>query len=101
MLPDMLTNYLKIAWRNLVNNKGFSGINIAGLAIGMAVAILIGLWIRDELTFDRFHKHYDRLAQVWVTQTFNDKTGSGNAITIPTGPALRDNFSADFKHVAL
>jgi hypothetical protein len=52
----MIKNYFKIAWRNLVRSKGYSAINIGGLAVGMAVAILIGLWIYDELTYDKFHK---------------------------------------------
>ncbi|MFN7116368.1 MAG: ABC transporter permease [Saprospiraceae bacterium] len=97
----MLQNYFKIAWRHLLQSKLFSLINILGLAVGMTVAMLIGLWIHDELTFNRFHKHYDRLAQVWINQRFNDVTGSGNAISIPTGGALRNDFAADFKHVAL
>jgi putative ABC transport system permease protein len=46
----MFKNYLKIAWRNLIKNKGYSAINIGGLALGMAVALIIGLWIQDELS---------------------------------------------------
>ena len=49
----MIKNYFKIAWRNLIKNKGYSAINIGGLAVGMAVAMLIGLWVYDELTFDQ------------------------------------------------
>ena len=60
----MLKNYLKAAWRNLFKNKVFSFINVSGLAAGMAVAILIGLWIWDELSFNKYHQHYDRIAQV-------------------------------------
>src|SRR5687767_11754609 len=47
----MYKSYFKIGWRNLLRNKGYSVINIGGLATGMAVAILIGLWIYDELSF--------------------------------------------------
>ncbi|MCY7358544.1 MAG: ABC transporter permease [Rudanella sp.] len=50
----MFRNYLKIAWRNLVRNKTFSAINIFGLAVGMACALLISLWVRDELSYNRF-----------------------------------------------
>ena len=46
----MIKNYFKIAWRNLVKSKGYSAINIGGLAVGMAVAMLIGLWVYDELS---------------------------------------------------
>ncbi len=57
----MFANYLRTAWRNLVKHKVFSVINIAGLAVGMACCILIFLWVKDELSFDRFHPNYDRL----------------------------------------
>ncbi len=60
----MIKNYFKIAFRNLIKNKFSSFINIGGLAIGMAVAILIGLWIYDELSFNKNFKNYDRIAQV-------------------------------------
>ena len=58
----MIKNYFKIAWRNLIKNKASSFINIGGLAVGMAVAMLIGLWIWDELSFDKYHQNYDRVA---------------------------------------
>lgn len=57
----MLKNYIKIAWRNLMKNKSFSLINIIGLAIGMAGALLIALWLQNMLTMDRFHEKGDRL----------------------------------------
>ncbi|RYY06329.1 MAG: ABC transporter permease, partial [Sphingobacteriaceae bacterium] len=57
----MLKNYFKIAWRNLIGNISFSIINILGLAIGMASAILILLWIQNEVSHDRFHEKKDRL----------------------------------------
>ncbi|WP_240768710.1 ABC transporter permease [Olivibacter sp. XZL3] len=60
----MIKNYLKTTWRNLVKSKGYSAINIGGLAVGMAVVILIGLWVYDELTYNSYHKNYDRIAQV-------------------------------------
>ena len=60
----MIKNYFKIAWRNLFKNKTSSFINISGLAVGMGVAMLIGLWIYDEMSFNRYHKNYDRIAQV-------------------------------------
>jgi len=57
----MLRNYFKIAFRNLKKNKGFTAINIAGLAIGMAGALMIMLWLQNMLTMDRFHEKSDRL----------------------------------------
>lgn len=62
----MPKNDLKIAWRNLIKNKGYSALNIGGLAVGMAVAMLIGLWIYDELSFNKYHKNYDGIAQIWA-----------------------------------
>lgn len=60
----MLTTYLKTAWRGIVRNKVYSGLNIFGLAIGMAVALLIGLWIYDQCSFDRFTPGYAQAYQV-------------------------------------
>jgi len=51
---------------DLLKNKGYSFINIGGLALGMTVAMFIGLWINDELSFNRYHKNYDRIAQAWM-----------------------------------
>jgi hypothetical protein len=50
----MFQNYFRIAWRHLGKNRGYSAINIAGLSIGMAIALVIGLWITDEATFDHY-----------------------------------------------
>ena len=60
----MIKNYFKTAWRNLVKNKGYSSINIGGLAVGMTVAMLIGLWIYDEVSFDKSFKNHKRIAQI-------------------------------------
>lgn len=96
----MLKNYLKIAWRNLVNSKVTGFINIAGLAIGMAVTLMIGLWVQDELTYNQVHENYDKIAQVYIQQTFNNRIGTGPAISLPCGPTLRNEFGANFKHIA-
>ncbi|WP_229598439.1 permease prefix domain 2-containing transporter [Runella zeae] len=63
--PTMLRNYFKIAWRNLIAGKSVSVINITGLAIGMASTCLITLWLQNELSFDAFHSHKDRIYQVY------------------------------------
>ncbi len=97
----MLKNYLKIAWRNLIKNKGYSALNISGLAVGMAVAILIGLWIYDELNFNKYHKNYDHIAQVMQHQNFNGEIHTDKAIPYPLGTALRNNYGNDFKYVVL
>src|ERR1700759_756041 len=97
----MLKNYFKIAWRNLLKNKVYSSINILGLAFGMAVAMLIGFWMYDELTFDHYHANHKKIAQVYITQTFNNQKGTGNAMAIPLGLELRNKYGSDFKYVTL
>src|SRR5665213_3015917 len=97
----MIKNYLKIAWRNLIKNKAQSFINISGLAVGMAVAMLIGLWIWDELSFDKNFKNYDHLAQVMQNNTMNGEVMTGNSVPWPMGDALRKSFGSDFKHITM
>ena len=60
----MLRNYFKTAWRNIFRTKGYSALNIFGLATGMAVALIIGLWVYKEYSYDKFLSGYDRLYQV-------------------------------------
>ena len=69
----MYKSYIKIGWRNLLRNKGYSAINIGGLALGLAVAMIIGLWVYDELSFNTHFKNYDRIAQVMKGGTFQGK----------------------------
>ena len=97
----MFKNYFKIAWRNLIKSKGYSAINILGLSIGMAVALLIALWIWDELTFDHYHKNHERLGQVMTTQTFNGETGTGPSVAMPLANELRTKYGSNFKHVSM
>ncbi|MDX2048015.1 MAG: ABC transporter permease [Chitinophagaceae bacterium] len=95
----MIKNYFKVAWRNLIKSKGYSAINIGGLAMGMAVAMLIGLWVYDELTFDKYHKNYDRIAQVMQHANFNGKIETQVANPALMGPELRAKYGSDFKYV--
>ena len=92
----MIRNYFKVAWRNLIKSKGYSLINIGGLATGMAVAILIGLWIYDEVSFNRYHENYSRVAQVMQNQTFNGTKGTENTLPYLTADEIRNKFSSDF-----
>ncbi|MFT3678993.1 MAG: ABC transporter permease [Ferruginibacter sp.] len=69
----MIQNFFKIAWRNLFKKKGFSFINISGLAIGMAAAVLIMLWIQHELSYDQFHEKRDRIYEAWNRAHFSGK----------------------------
>jgi ABC-type antimicrobial peptide transport system permease subunit len=95
----MIRSYFLIAFRNLLKNKGYSFINIAGLATGMAVAMLIGLWIWDEITFDKYHQNYDRIAQVWQHNIYNGNKGSQTANPYLMAEEIRNNFGGDFKYV--
>lgn len=95
----MLKNYFKIALRNLLKNKGYTFINVAGLATGMAVALMIGLWVWDELTFNQYHKNYDRIAQVWQHNEYNGEKGSQTANPYLMAEEIRNNFGSDFKYV--
>lgn len=70
----MFKNYLKIAFRNLLRHKIYSLINISGLAIGMACCILILLFVRDELSYDRFHENSDRIYRLTRTTKMGDNT---------------------------
>ena len=97
----MIKNYLKIAWRNLIKNKASSFINVGGLAVGMAVAMLIGLWIWDELSFDKYHQNYDRVAMVMQHAVFNGTINTGEPIPLPLDAELRKSYGSDFKHLAL
>jgi len=97
----MFKNYFTIAWRNLLKSKVYSAINIIGLATGMAVAILIALWIWDELSFNTYHKNHRTIAQVMTTQTFNGHTGTGPAVAMPLGTELRNKYGSDFKAVGM
>jgi putative ABC transport system permease protein len=97
----MIKNYFTTAWRNLLKSKIYSAINIVGLATGMAIAILIALWIWDELSFDNYHKNHHRIAQVMTTQTFNGHTGTGEAVAMPLGTELRNKYGSEFKAVSM
>ena len=95
----MIKNYFLTAWRNLLKGKGYSLINIGGLGVGMAVAILIGLWIYDELKFDKYHNNYDRIAQVMQHQTYNGEIGTQTANPAQMAQEIRRLYGNDFKHV--
>jgi putative ABC transport system permease protein len=97
----MLKNYFRIAIRNILKNKVFSSINIMGLAIGMAVALLIGLWIWDEVSFNHYHKNHARLGEIVSIETFNGETNSDEFSSVPIAAALRNNYPDEIKHASL
>ncbi|MBO9203708.1 MULTISPECIES: ABC transporter permease [Niastella] len=97
----MFKNYLVVAWRNLVKGRIHSAINILGLCIGMSVAMLIGLWLHNELSYDKNFKHYDRIAQVIQNLTNNGETQTWWNVPYPLADELRTNYGSDFKHVVM
>ena len=88
----MLKNFLKVAFRNLWRNKGFSAINILGLTIGMASAILILLWIQNEMSYDMFHKNKDRLYEAYDREVFDADLNSWNTTPKILGPTLKQEY---------
>ncbi|HEX6193574.1 MAG TPA: ABC transporter permease [Chitinophagaceae bacterium] len=88
----MLKSYFKIAWRNLKKGKLYSFINIGGLAIGMAVTMIIGLWVWDELSFDKYHKNHDRIGQLWQFVKFDVEKSSFNSLPVPLADELRSKY---------
>ena len=93
----MLKNFFKVAFRNLWKNKAFSFINITGLAIGMASAMLLLLWIYDEVSFDRFHEKKDRIYEVWNRAEFSGSIHSWST----TPKVLARTLEHDYPEVEL
>ena len=85
----MFKNYLKIAWRNLIRNKGFSILNISGLSIGLTVFTLIVLWINFELGFDRFHENQERIYEVNNQYDVEGEIWTWNSTPKAMAPAIK------------
>src|SRR5258708_21137034 len=94
----MLKNSFPIAFRNLAPNKFSSSINIGGLAIGMSVAMLIGLWIYDELSFDKVHRNHDRIAAVLQNQKLNGRNDTRCGQAIQLAPPPPKDYGGNFQH---
>src|SRR5438093_8922694 len=88
----MFKNYFKIAWRNLLRNKGFSVTNILGLTIGTTCVILILLWVQNELSYDKFHAKYKDIYEVMANRNFNDEILTDNVMVFPLAPALENAY---------
>src|ERR1700722_6330108 len=97
----MFKNFFKTAVRNLLQSKGHSLINITGLSVGMAVAILIGLWIYDEVSFDKQFANEPRIARVIQNLTNNGEVETWEDVPYPLAEELRKNYGHDFKQVVV
>jgi len=85
----MIKNYFKTAWRSLIKNKAYSALNILGLATGMAVALLIGLWVHDQTSFDHFLPGYQQAYQVKYNYNNNGEIRTQTEVCIPLADALK------------
>ena len=96
----MYKNYFKVGMRNLVRNLGYSTINIVGLASGMAVAMIIGFWVFDELSYNKYFDNYERIAQVTKAGKFEGKYYQGQKyLPYKLIEDLKNNYAQNFKHV--
>jgi putative ABC transport system permease protein len=85
----MFKNYLKTSWRNIVKEKGYSTFNILGLAVGMAVALIIGLWVQYHLSYDRFLPDFGQAYRAMVRSSPNGVTEAHGATCLPLAEAIR------------
>lgn len=97
----MFKNYFKIAWRNLWKNKAYSFINIFGLAMGMAVTVMIGLWVHDEVSYNKYFSNRNHIAQIYQSLTYNGENFTFNALPRPLEMELRNNYNDNFKHIVM
>jgi putative ABC transport system permease protein len=97
----MFYNYLKLAFRHLIKAKTNTAINILGLSLGMAVALLAGLWVWDELSYDHMHANHERIAQILSVTNFNGAVDASPTSSVPVAAALKSQYPADFTRLSL
>jgi putative ABC transport system permease protein len=96
----MIRSYLTTAFRNLLRNRISSGFNLAGLTIGIAVTLLVGLWVRDELSYNSYHDNANRIAQVMVKgEDAKEGPFINNSVQYPLATELQANYADHFKHI--
>ena len=88
----MFTNYLKIAIRNLMKNKLFSGLNLMGLALGIAVALLLLVFVKEELSFDRYHSKFDRIYRSLAKIDYGDGEETWANVPNSVGPVMKNEI---------
>ncbi len=97
----MIKSYFKIGWRNLLKNKGYSFINIGGLALGMAVAMLIGLWIYDELSYNKYHQDYNQIVKVLRHSDWRGERNTNSDQPAALGTLLKASYGNHFKYIVM
>lgn len=88
----MIRNFLKIAFRNIANQKLYSAINIIGLTVGITASILLLLYVKDELSFDKIHPNADQLYRVNTLATIQDTELKTATVMAPLGPVLHQDY---------
>jgi len=88
----MIRNYLLSLYRNISRNKFYSVLNIVGLSIGLAAAILILLYVQDELSYDKYHEQHENIYRIESHFSIGDKDDKFAIVPIPMGPALKLEF---------
>ena len=97
----MFRNYFKIALRNLIKNRGYSFINIGGLAVGLTSSILILLWVADEYSYDTFHTNHKNLHKLYQSQEWNlGHIGTSNSMPYPLKEVLPTK-SSQVKYICM
>jgi putative ABC transport system permease protein len=96
----MLKNYLKVAFRNIKRQKGYSFINISGLAIGMAACFMILLWVHDELSFDTYHENAARIYRLTIDANLGTQVKAPVSPT-PAGPAMANEYPEVLQYARL
>jgi len=91
-LPAVFTNYLKTAFRNLLKNKGFTALNVLGLALGVATCLLIVFYVLDEISYDRYNEKADRIYRINNMVKFGGNENTYAASPAPAAPALKNDF---------
>jgi len=95
----MIKNYFKTAWRNILNNKVYSAINVFGLAIGMAVTLIIALWVYREYSYNSFLPNYKNVYQVRLNHNVEGNVVNMNTVSLPLADVLRKEIP-EIKYVA-
>lgn len=88
----MLKNYFKVAMRYLLRNKGYTAINISGLAIGITCCLLIMLFVRSEWSYDKFHSNAGRIHRVWLQEIYEGQTFTNTITPLPLGATMKANM---------
>ena len=88
----MILAHFRIAWRNLLKHRQFTILNLLGLSTGLACALLICLWVQDELSWDKFHANHKEVYHVMVNRNFNGEITTDVSTPFPLAAALKQSF---------